>query len=180
MGKGRNTRIVEDNGFKIVVIDNIKFKGKKRIDWENVEEYLKQYLGRKYTIASTGDVIHIGHDFPDEYTHSKYTQILKGATAKAKANATQGIPEMIEIATGKHFEENRKEKHNSNAKFGWYRYDSYFALPVYEQDGKLESYNVFQASMLVRHSKDNKMYLYDIINIKKETRKLFRSNDLTQ
>ena len=52
---------------------------------------------------------------------------------------------------------------------GWYRYDSRFALPVYDDKGELERYNVFHASMLVRHSNDGKMYLYDVIDIKKET-----------
>ena len=59
-------------------------------------------------------------------------------------------------------------KHKRDAKFGWYRYDSRFALPVYSEKGELERYNVFHASMLIRHASDGKMYLYDIIDIKKE------------
>ena len=43
-------------------------------------------------------MVYIGKDLPDEYAHSKYTKILKGTNAKAKANATQGLPEIIEIA----------------------------------------------------------------------------------
>ena len=35
--------------------------------------------------------------------------------------------------------------------------------------GEIDRYNIFHASMLVRHSNDGKMYLYDIIDIKKET-----------
>lgn len=31
-------------------------------------------------------------------TSSNYTKILKGANAKAKANAAQGIPELLKIA----------------------------------------------------------------------------------
>lgn len=33
--------------------------------------------------------------------------------------------------------------------------------------GEIDRYNIFHASMLVRHSNDGKMYLYDIIDIKK-------------
>ena len=44
-----------------------------------------------------------------------------------------------------------------------------FALPVYDDYDEVERYNVFHASMLVRHSNDGKMYLYDVIDIKKET-----------
>lgn len=36
-----------------------------------------------------------------KYANSNYTHCLKGASAKAKANAAQGIPEMIEIAFDK-------------------------------------------------------------------------------
>ena len=114
-------------------------------------------------------IIYIGKELPDEYTSSRYTHTLKGANAKAKANASQGIPEMLEIATGKHFRENMGEKHRRNAANGWYRYDSHFALPVYGDDGEVERYNVFHASMLIRHDADGKMYLYDIMDIKKET-----------
>ena len=34
--------------------------------------------------------------------------------------------------------------------------------------------------MILRHDKDGKKYLYDIMNIKKETSDLFQSEDLTQ
>ena len=53
-------------------------------------------------------------------------------------------------------------KHQRDGKNGWYRYDSRFALPVYGDDGEVERYNVFHASMLIRHSNDEKMYLYMI------------------
>lgn len=153
----------------IVVINDIRFKGKRSVDWKDVREYLKEYVGEFYTIASTGDAIYIGSDLPKEYSGSKYTNSIKGTNAKAKANAATGIPEMIEIAVGKHFRENHEDQHKRDAKNGWYRYDSRFALPVYDDKCELERYNVFHASMLVRHSNDGKLYLYDVIDIKKET-----------
>jgi hypothetical protein len=113
--------------------------------------------------------VYIGSDFLDEYTGSKYTYSLKGANAKAKANAAQGIPEMLEIAVGKRYEENKEDKHLWNARRGWYRYDSRFALPVFGDNGEVERYNVFHASMLIRHANDGKLYLYDVLEIKKET-----------
>ena len=49
------------------------------------------------------------------------------------------FPELIEIAVGKHYQENiSKGMHWRNAKFGWYRYDSRFALPVYDEVGEME------------------------------------------
>ena len=170
----RNVSVIQDiDGNNIVVINDIIFKGKHSINWKDVREYLKNYVGDFYTIASMGDIIYIGLDLPNEYSGSKYTHSIKGTNAKAKANAkanaAQGIPELIEIAVGKHFRENNEEKHWRNAKFGWYRYDSRFALPVYDEAGEIERYNVFHASLIVRHSEDKKLYLYDILDIKKET-----------
>ena len=166
----RNVSIVQDiDGNNIVVINDIRFKGKRSIDWREVRAYLKEYVGDFYKVASTGDVIYIGTDLPSEYSGSKYTHSIKGTNAKAKANAAQGIPEMIEIATGKHFRENKKSKHWRNAMYGWYRYDSRFAIPVYRDDEEMERYNIFHVSLIVRYSEDRKMYLYDVIDIKKET-----------
>ena len=166
----RNISVIQDvDGNNIVVINDIRFKGKRSVNWKDVKEYIKEYVGDFYKIASTGDVIYIGSDLPSEYSGSKYTNSLKGANSKAKANAASGLPEMIEIAVGKHFRINQEMKHKRDAKNGWYRYDSRFALPVYGNDGEIERYNVFHASMLIRHSNDEKLYLYDIIDIKKET-----------
>ncbi len=177
----RKISVVEDlEGQKTVFIHDIKFKGKRMINWKEVEEYLKTYVGEFYEIEDCNDIVYIGSDLPDEYTHSNYTKILKGANAKAKANAAQGIPELLKVATNKAYEENRKEKHEKDAKFGWYSYDSKFALPVFTEDGDIERYNVFHVALLVRHAQDGKRYLYDIIKIKKETSNLFRSEDFTQ
>lgn len=177
----RNVFIIQDvNGNRVVVINDIVFRGKQSINWNDVEEYLKQYVGEFYTIADTKEVVFIGKDLPDEYAHSEYTRILKGANAKAKANAAQGIPELIEIATGARYTPNSKPKHQKDAKYGWYRYESRFALPVFGNDGEVSRYNVFHVAMILRHGEDNKKYLYDIMNIKKETGSLFQSEDLTQ
>lgn len=166
----RNVNVIEDlDANRIVVIHDIRFKGKRSVNWDDVKDYLKTYVGEFYEIADTKDIVYIGNDLPNEYTGSNYTYTLKGTVAKAKANASQGIPEMLEIAVGKHFRENSKKKHVENAAYGWYRYDSRFALPVYGEQGEVERYNAFHASMLIRHAEDGKMYLYDIIDIKKET-----------
>ena len=78
--------------------------------------------------------------------------------------------ELIQIASNPAFEENRKEKHSKNTKYGWYRYDVRFALPVYEEN-ILVRYNIFYARLLVNHAENGRKYLYDILAIKKETSK---------
>ena len=166
----RNVQIIEDlEKNKIVVINDIIFKGKRKISWDDVEVYLKAFIGEMYEIIETGDAVYIGKEFPDEFSSSMYSSKLKGTVSKAKANAAQAIPEMIEIASEKRFVENYKRNHRRDAKYGWYRYDTRFALPIYNDFGYLERYNVFYATLIVRHSEDNKLYLYDVINIKKES-----------
>ena len=99
----RNINIITDlKGNRIVLINDIIFKGKRAVNWDDVKNYLEIYVGEFYEIAETNDIVYIGKELPDEYTGSRYTYSLKGANAKAKANASQGIPEMLEIATGKH------------------------------------------------------------------------------
>lgn len=168
----RNVSVIQDaDGNNIVMINDIAFKGKRSVEWSDVEKYLRQYVGDIYRIAETEDIIYIGTDLPDEYSGSNYTKHIKGTIAKAKANAAQAIPEMIEIATSKTFEDNKKNKHSRHAKNGWYRYDTRFALPVYDENGDVERYNVFSARLLIRHASSGKMYLYDVLEIKKETSK---------
>ena len=69
-------------------------------------------MGDFYTVAETNDVIYFGSDLPDEYSHSDYTNSLKGAYAKAKANAVQGLGGMLKIANNASHNENKKEKHS--------------------------------------------------------------------
>ena len=165
----RKVNVVEDlDGNKIVFIHDIVFKGKRSVEWSDVEAYLKRFVGEEHIVEDTGDLVYIGPDLPDEYTHSNYTMLLRGANAKAKANAAQGIPEMLLSANEREFEENRKDKHSKNAKYGWYSYVTRFALPVYGDDGEIERYNVFHASMLIRCANDGKML--SLIHISEPTR----------
>ena len=167
--KGRVNIIKDADGKNLVIINDIRFKGRRGIDWKEVENYLKEYVGASYEIIETSEKIYIGMDFPDEFCHSKDTKVLKGANAKAKANATQALGELVQIATDKKVTEDYDGRHGKRAKYGWYRYDTRLALPVYNNNGDVERYNVFKLRMLVRHDADNKLYLYDFLRTKKET-----------
>ena len=61
-----------------------------------------------------------------------------------------------------------------------YKYETRFAIPVFADTWEVEQYKIFRAAMIIRHGADNKKYIYDIINIKKETGDLFKSEDPTQ
>ncbi|MCM1258143.1 MAG: hypothetical protein NC307_09860 [Roseburia sp.] len=158
----------DDRGRNIAILPGIMFKNKQNIDWNAVEEYLRKYVGEIVTIADTKDTVYIGADFPDEYKGSIYTTHLKGAYAKAKANAAQCIKEILEIAVEKRFRENFKTKHLVDAGKGWYYYTTRFAMPIYKNNEKTDICNVYSARILINCNKFGKMYLYDLIDIKKE------------
>ena len=42
----RNVSIIQDiDGNNIVVINDIRFKGKRSVNWKDVKEYIKEYVG---------------------------------------------------------------------------------------------------------------------------------------
>lgn len=131
--------------------------------------YIDDINRKYYEILESSDTVFIGSDLPNELKGSEDTKRLKGAYAKAKANATVELPSLLTYATNKRWQKNFKTKHGIDAKYGWYRFTARFGLPVYTNDGHLERYNIFRIEMLIRHASDNKLYLYDMVNIKKET-----------
>ncbi|MGN0435614.1 MAG: helix-turn-helix domain-containing protein [Wujia sp.] len=170
LGNDRNIYIVRDaDGNNIVLINDILFKSRRSIDWDEIEQILREFIGEYYEIAETAEKVYIGSDFPDEFTHSKYTKAIKGANEKAKANVITAIGELIQIADNKAEFPDYDRRHRNKAKNGWYRYDTRFGIPVYSELGEIERYNIFRARMLVRCDENNKLYLYDIVQIKKET-----------
>ena len=172
MNYNRNNLVIarDLDGKKFVIIPQIIFKGKRSISWEQVEKYLMRYIGGIFEISDTNDFIAVDRKFVDEYTGSVYTRKLVGSLPKVKANISQGIPELIEIATNKRWKADFDNKHKKKAENGWYRYNTRFAMPVTDQNGEIIEYNMYQAVLIVRYSADKRLYLYDIQNIKKETR----------
>ncbi len=151
-----------------IEIKEILFKGKQHIPWKEVEKYAKRYVGKTFQNREYGDLIVVNSSFPDEYVNSKYTSNLRGALAKVKANLIQIIPELIKDAIDRRWLENKADKHDENAKGGWYRYEVYFSMKV-DNNGEIKT-NFYNATIVVRIN-DTGLYLYDIVNIKKEARK---------
>ncbi len=168
----KNVNIITDlDGSKIAIINDIRFKSRRGIRWDEVETCLKEYIGEYYEITETAEKIYIGSDFPDEFAHSNDTKSLKGANEKAKANIAPTIGEIIQIAKDRVYYPDYNNKHGAKAIFGWYRYNTRFGIPVYDENGKLERYNIFSTRMLVRCDEDGRLYLYDLVRTKKETSK---------
>ena len=164
-----SNKIVDENGNIVVVLEKILFKGKRSINWHDVENYAQKYKG--VVFRCMGEDIIIDGRFPGEFCWSMDTKRLMGTLAKAKANSIQVVCEMIEVAANKRFQENLDEKHINDARNGWYRYTCRFAIPVLSENGMIERYNFFRTEMVVRKASDGKNYLYDFVNIKKETSK---------
>ena len=163
------TVVTEPSGKRFVLINDLRFKGKTKEEWKVIEDYLKEYIGKYFEISETAEKVYIGKDFPDEFTHGKDKTVLKGPNLKAKANAAQAVGELIQIAENKSMSEDFNEKHGDKSKYGWYRYDTRLALPIYNDEGEVQRYNVYKLRMLVRHDEDGKLYLYDFLRTKKET-----------
>lgn len=150
-----------------VRIDKIIFEGRQNIKWDEVEKYLKKYVGMSFTVKEYNDTMHINSLFANEYAESQYTKRLRGGLAKVKANIVQELPKLIENAINRRWIENKDDKHLHNAAKGWYRYDIYFGMPVRAENEEKMRWNLYTATMVARIN-DHGLYLYDIINIKKE------------
>ncbi len=160
----------EVNGKQIAWIEDNPLSLKDLTNYKKVAAYIANHIGEAYTILESGNKVYLGESLPNEYTQSEYTKALlrkspKTLTAKNKAIGSFG--EMIEIATNRRWE---KAKHaaNKDAKYGVYRYSTAFAFPV-RQNGKIASVKSFDAELVILNSSDGKKYLYDIVNIKKNT-----------
>ena len=158
-----------EDGRKVVDILTVRFSGKRRIDWDGVELYLKKYIGKSYVIDETDDLIFIGNDFPDEYARSMDSAKAFGTIGKAKANASQGIRELIKTASSVRFVENKDQKHEVNAKNGWYWCKVFFTIPITDANKTIIGKNRFRGRMVIRCDGKGRKYLYDIVDIKKET-----------
>jgi len=96
--------ISDSDGGQIVVITDIRFKGKRNINWKEVEQYLKKCIGDCYEVVETADQIFISSDFPGELKESKDTRRLFGAMRKQKQMQHKGFQcffRMQQIEDGK-------------------------------------------------------------------------------
>ena len=97
------------------------------------EAYLKTLVDTEHpfsTILMDAQPVYIGRDLPGEYRSSKYTKTLRKSIRDVKMQAATNLDEMLLLAENGEWHENIKEKHNVDAKNGWYRYSTQFAVPV--------------------------------------------------
>lgn len=110
---------------------------------------------------------YVGKDLPGEYTRSKYTQNAGQYVKNIKNQAAQNLDEMFEIAANRRWERNKKKKHERDAKYGFYKYRTRFAI----KNGS-NVYEVYNSTIVIRNDEDGKKYFYDITKIKRDSRHL--------
>lgn len=163
-----SVRMVNDK--PVVWLEDSGLSIKQLRDYKTVAAYIKEHIGEVYKIIESGQSVYLGNDLPSEYTHSKYSSKLKQRDRSlllSKNRAVSGLGEMIEIATNRRWEKT-KHSHNKDAKLGMYRYDTKFAFSVTGTDGT-PVVKAFDAELIIRNASDGKKYLYDVINIKRDT-----------
>ena len=159
------------DGKQVVWIDNNPLTSKELRNHKSVAEYIAQHIGEVYTIIESGQKVYLGEDLPGEYTQSRYTSYLNrndAGTLKAKNKAASGLGELIETAANRRWEKTIHPD-SKDAKYGMYRYDSSFAFPVKQADGKISNVSAYDVELLIRNASDGKKYLYDIVGIKENT-----------
>ena len=83
MIENRNVSIIQDeNRNNVVIINDRRFKGLTKDDWESIEKFLKGYISDCYEITETSESVYIGSEFPSEFAGSKSRIALKGARKK--------------------------------------------------------------------------------------------------
>lgn len=120
------------------------------------------------TILVDAQPVYIGKDLPGEYKSSEYTKSLRKATRAVKMQAATNLDEMLLLAENGEWRGNVKDKHKLDAKNGWYRYSTRFAVPVLDIKKAVDHYTVYSGTLLIRNEADGKSYLYDLLDIKKE------------
>lgn len=140
-------------------------------DYSVAEAYLKTLVNTEHpfsTILMDAQPVYIGKDLPGEYRGSKYTQGMEAKLRLVKMQAATNLDEMLLLAENGEWHENIKEKHKVDAKNGWYRYSTQFAVPVLDIKKSVDHYTVYSGTLLIRNDADGKSYLYDLLDIKKE------------
>lgn len=146
-----------------------KFTGK--IDWKLIKSLLLLLVGKEYAIKETKEIIKVDKKFVKEYVSSKYTKGLNSTFKKIKANLSNLIEELIENASHPKTENNKEDKHKSDAYKGWKKFTSRFIIETYDSNSNKMVMQKYTCVIVARCPNYKEMYLYDIVNIKKEADK---------
>ena len=140
-------------------------------DFKAAEAYLKTLVDADHpfsTILADAQPVYVGKDLPGEYRSSEYSKNLRKSILEVKMQAATNLDEMVLLAENGEWRNNVKPKHAEDAKNGWYRYDTQFAVPILNAKKDIDHYTVYGGTLLIRNDADGKSYLYDLIDIEKK------------
>lgn len=166
-GGGERLSIENLGGEMITVIDT---KNDTR-QYDAAEAYLNALVNAEYpfsTVLRDSLPVYLGKDLPGEYKSSEYTKNMDRRLHNVKMQVATNLDEMLLLADDGEWRENVKAKHAVDAKNGWYRYETQFAVPILNAQKVVDHYTVYSGTLLIRNDADGKSYLYDLVNIAKK------------
>lgn len=128
---------------------------------KRAKAHIKEQKGISYKNILTSNTILIDDKTANEYIYSCYTRWKKQDIKYVKFILSKYIKELFMNANSKSYEVNRKNKHNLDAKYGFYKYGAKFSIVDNDKE------TTYSCSLLVRNDANGKKYLYDILDIKK-------------
>lgn len=140
-------------------------------EFSAAERYLKTLVDAEHpfsTILSDAQPVYLGKDLPGEYRESEYSKSMPRRLRAVKMQAATNLDEMLLLAENGEWRENVKPKHARDAKNGWYRYETQFAVPILNAKKAIDHYTVYGGTLLIRNDADGKSYLYDLLDIEKK------------
>ena len=140
-------------------------------DFKAAEAYLKTLVNTEHpfsTILMDAQPVYVGKDLPGEYRSSEYTKSMLSKLRDVKMQAATNLDEMLLLAENGEWRENVKPKHAKDARNGWYRYDTEFAIPILNAKKAVDHYTVYGGTLLIRNDADGKSYLYDLLDVQKK------------
>lgn len=140
-------------------------------DFKAAEAYLKTLVNTDHpfsTILMDAQPVYVGKDLPGEYRSSEYTKSMLSKLRDVKMQAATNLDEMLLLAENGEWRENVKPKHAKDARNGWYRYDTEFAIPILNAKKAVDHYTVYGGTLLIRNDADGKSYLYDLLDVQKK------------
>lgn len=121
-----------------------------------IKKELIKHIGEYYTIIESGQKVYLDKKLASEYTYSKYSMGLNEYKQIIKGNLIPSLGDLIENATDKKYDKNKKPKHKIDAAYGFYKYLVKFTF----------SNKKYSCILLIRNDLNGKKYLYDILDIK--------------
>lgn len=139
-----------------------------RVDWSVVRKKILKLVKTIITIKENNAKVKFDRKFIKEFTASKYTQSANKKIKNIKANLVDNIAELVENAGHISIEINNKDKHKTDSGYRWEKYKCLFRFNSLDELGNNVSI-IYSCCIVIRCPNFKEKYIYDIVDIKKET-----------